>query len=101
MFCILGLYNSTKDNKHSEEQHVEDGELDDVGKCVAGLILAVRLKGDEAGQGCDKRTDAADVYTEEKVAVVSGKLREEYRGGDVTDDLAGERTEKERVSLKE
>lgn len=90
----------TESNKHAEEQNVERGELDDIRKGVSGLILRVRLKGDKAGKRCDKRTDAADVYSEEKLAVIGGKLREKYRRGHVADDLTGKSAEEERVSLK-
>ena len=42
---------------------------------MTGLILTVRLEGDEAGERCDEGADAADIYTEKELAVVVGELR--------------------------
>ena len=67
---------------------------------MSGLILDIGLEGDEAGKRCDKRAYTADVYTEEELAVVIRKLREEDCRGDVAYHLTGESREDKRVHIE-
>lgn len=67
---------------------------------MTGLILGVRLKGDEAGERGDKSTYATDIYTEQKLTVVGRELRQQYRRGNVANNLAGKRGKYESVFLK-
>lgn len=65
------------------------------------IVCRVFAEGDQAGKRSDERSRAADVDTDEKCGYVGGKLREQDRGGDVADDLAGENAKEERILCEE
>ena len=66
-------YQAEKD-KNSEEGEVEESEFYEIAKGVSRGLLIVFLERDKARKRGDKRARAADVDTEQKLAVILRKL---------------------------
>ena len=66
-----------------------------------GVVLRILAEGYQACEGGYQRAHAADVHSHQKVGIIGGELREEYRRGDVRDALAGYDAEQKRVLFKE
>ena len=64
------------------------------------VLFGVFLKGDKTCKRGNHSACTADIYTEQKVLVVVGKLRKKNCRGHVAYKLAGKRTEYERVDFK-
>ena len=64
---------------------------------MTGILLVVLFEGYKTCQRGDKRTRAADVYSEQKLAVIFRKLWKQNGRGDVTDELAGKGWEDQRI----
>ena len=91
-------FDGEEERKHSE---IADGEEGDILSGLFGIMLCIFAEGDQAGKGGNEGTRTADIHTEKKLTVVIGKLREKDGTGDVADDLAGERADKERIFFKQ
>ena len=87
-WCLLN-------HKAEREKNAEEGEADErkeaeEGEGFAFVMAGVGAEGDEAGEGGDEGTRAADVHAPEQAAVVLGEGGKENGGGHVADKLAGE-----------
>ena len=83
------LYKVTEQQEYTEEGEVKRREFENIAPRLAGIGVGVCAEGDKACKRRDKRARTADIYAEKQLAVVIGKLREQYRRGDVAYDLTG------------
>lgn len=72
-------------------QKVGEGEKEQVPPALRARLAQVEPQGDEACQGGDGRAESADVHARQQAAPVLRKPGKQHCGGDVADDLAGER----------
>ena len=91
------LYYSTEQNKNSEKRKIKGGEFQNVAEDVTGILLVIFLEGYKACKRGDKRARAADIYSEQKLSVIVGKLREQNSRGNIAYKLAGKSREDESV----
>ena len=89
------------EQEQGQESEVIQGEATDIVSGATGIVFDIFPEGDQAGQRCDQGTYAADVYTDQKVCVVSGELGQEDGGGNITDALAGQGAEQQGISLQQ
>ena len=63
-------------------------------------MTKIFLESDKACKRSNKRSRTADIDTDKKICIISGKLRKENCGRNVTDKLAGKNTHKKRIFRK-
>ena len=95
---------------HEQENHggqddqkskVQGGKQPEIFQCFALNVRGILTEGDQACQRGDQRADTADVYAQQKVAVIRGEFRQQNGGGDVADDLTGKDARQERAFFQQ
>ena len=88
---IVFVLHHPKDKANEDEYYkkceIVCREFEYIGQSVSRRLFGVFLKGNQTRERGDERACTADVYAEQELSVIVGKLREQYSRGDVTDYL--------------
>ena len=107
MHCALAgaksdkaLYKLAENKQRGKKAEIIGGEFRDIPPGPVGVMRGVLTEGYKACKGGDKRAGAAYVYPHKQLAPVIGELRQQYCGGDIAYELAGQCAYKQGIPFK-
>ena len=68
------IENTLQEKQAEKEDKVKHGELDEIAKRISGIKRSIFTESNERSQGRYERTNAADVYTEQKMGIIFRKV---------------------------
>ena len=80
----------TKEKKYAQKGEIKRRKLQNIASRLAWIGTRVRTKCNKTGKRGNESSRASDIYAEKQLAVIIGKLREQYCRGDVAYNLAGD-----------
>ena len=95
------MIHGSANQQQRQECKIVQGEASDVIAGATGIVLHILPESDQTGKGGNQGTDSADVYADQQICVIAGKLGQEDGGGNIADALAGQGTEEEGVLFKQ
>ena len=89
--------NALQAKQTEQENKIKNCEFEQIPTHVFGVQRRIFTECYKRGEGRYERAYAADVYTEQKLTVVSREIGEQYGGRNVAYKLAGERRKEHRI----
>ena len=81
-------YKERERGEDYQKSEIERAEKPYIRKCFSLCVRGILAESDKTGEGRNKSSHSADVYTEQKLFIIRGKFREQYCTWNVTDNLA-------------